>query len=94
MKKFIRNLFSGYLLIIFLLFIEVALLLIFQFKMDDIVVTVFNLDKADVKVTLIVAAAYILFRIIGYVMAFIIFFKILNKAENPEFKIPWLFSFL
>ena len=94
MKKFIRNLFSGYLLIIFLLFIEVALLLIFQFKMDDIVVTIFNLDKADVKVTLIVAAAYIIFRIIGYIMAFIIFFKILNKAENPEFKIPWLVGIL
>ena len=62
--------------------------------MDDIVANIFGLDKASDQVVLIVVFVYITFRVIGYVMAFIIFFKVLNKAENPEFKIPWLVGIL
>ena len=94
MKKLIRNILSGYLLIIFLLLVEVLILLVLQFNMDDIVVNLFGLDKASDTVTLFVALGYMAFRIIGYIMAFIIFFIILNKAENPEFKIPWLVGIL
>jgi len=93
-KRFIRNLLSGYLFILLALLVEVLVFLILQYKMDDIIVAIFDLKQDDPNVQIGILISYVLFRAFAYVLAFIIFFKVLNKAENPEFKIPWLVGIL
>ena len=93
MKKFFRNLFSGTFLIILVLILELGVIIFIQFFLDDVLVNtgVFeNLTDAKLWIPLI----YVLVKLIGSIIAFFIFFKILNKAENPEFKIPWLVGML
>ena len=84
MKKFFRILASGYIVFILFLLIEVLLILLFQFKMDDIVANIFGLDKASDQVVLIVVFVYITFRVIGYVMAFIIFYMYICYLHYHE----------
>ena len=95
MKKFFRNLLSGYFLVLLLLLLEVAAIIVIQIFGDDIIsyiLSYFNLDK-DLA-GLFVVAGYLLFRLIVFIVALIIFFKIINKAEDPEFKIPWIVGML
>ena len=76
MKKFFRNLFSGYLFIILFLLVEVGVLLTIQFGADDLIVKIFGLEGDATLLKLIVALVYLAIRGIGFIIAFIIFFKI------------------
>ena len=96
MKKFIRNLLSGYFLVILLLLLELAVFIVIQFYVDDIVQFIF--EKTGITnndlVTLIALGMYLAVRAIVFIIALIIFFKIINKPEDPEFKIPWIVGML
>ena len=98
MKKLLRNVFSGYLLILLLLLVEVAFLIFVEIYFDDLIrliVTSLNWNVADEVITgLGVSLGYILFRGGAYVVAVIIFFFIVNRYEDPEFKIPWIIGML
>ena len=91
MKKFFRNLFSGYFLVLLILVIELIAFVIVNFFMDDIVNAVITSDKITSDgVRIIIGLVYLLLRVVIFFVAFFIFFKIVNKPEDPEFKIPWI----
>ena len=90
MKKFFRNLLSGNIVFITLLLLEVGVFLYLQFGMDDLVTKIFGVDENAENWQLVVIAIYLLFRIVAFIVSVIIFFKIINKDEDPEFKIPWI----
>lgn len=98
MKKFFRNLFSGYILILLILLIEGLVLLFAQFGIDFLisrfVQDIDNLDLAQFLFKLGVSLSYLIFKFIAFIIEVVIFFKIVNKAENPEFKIPWIVGML
>ena len=94
MKKFFRNLMSGNIVFITLLLLEVAIFLYLQFGMDDLVSRIFDVDESAENVQAIILIIYLVLRIIGFIIAVIIFFKIINKEEDPEFKIPWIVGML
>ena len=89
MKRFLRNFFSGHFLIILILLLELAAFIIVQFFLEDILMAAGVVDKNN-DISLIVILLYIAFRVTSFIFAFILFFKILNKPEDPEFKIPWI----
>ena len=69
MKKFFRNLLSGYFLVLLLLLLEVAAIIVIQIFGDDIIsyiLSYFNLDK-DLA-GLFVVAGYLLFRLIVFIV--------------------------
>ena len=90
MKKFLRNLFSGYFLIIIFLLLEIALLLFLQFGLDDYVMKWVGTDADITTVQAIAGLVYVGFRLFIFIITIIIFFKIINRPEDPEFKIPWI----
>ena len=98
MKKFIRNLFSGYFLIILLLLLEVGALIFMQFFLDEFVQWIVDMLKiettAGALASLAVAGAYLIIRGAAYILAFIVFFTIVNRMEDPELKIPWIVGML
>ena len=95
MKKFIRNLLSGYFLVILILLIELGVVVFLQFYMDDLADYIVSKTGASNESTsLIIALAYLALRSIIFIVALIIFFKIINKPEDPEFKIPWIVGML
>ncbi len=94
MKKIFRNLLSGYLLVIFILLIEFAALIVLQFYLDDIILFIIDKTNPSVDTALIIILVYLLCRLIIFFIAFFIFFRIVNKAEDPEFKIPWIIGML
>ena len=89
MKKFIRNLLSGYLLILLILLLELGIVIFAQFFLEDILISVGLTEESPVPIII-----YLAFRVISFIVAFFIFFKIVNKAEDPEFKIPWIVGML
>ena len=93
MKKFFRNLLSGYFLVILLLIIELAAIVVVQFFLETIVTMIVGQSKSDL-VSLIVTLVYLGLRVLTFIVAFIIFFKIIAKQEDPEFKIPWIVGML
>ena len=93
MKKFFRNLFSGYFLVILLLLIELGAFVAVQFFLEDIVTLIVGNSKNDL-VSLIVTLTYLGLRVLIFIVALIIFFKIIAKQEDPEFKIPWIVGML
>ena len=80
MKKFIRNLLSGYLLVLLLLLLEIGVLVVVQFFSEPILEAI--LDKIGVGTadafwkTLLTIGIYLLVRAVVFVIALIIFFKI------------------
>ena len=91
MKKLIRTLNSGLFLIILFLLIEVLIVLFFDLSLNVIVENALRETHPETKnvlniITYVVNALRVLFIII----AVFIFFKMINKFEDPEFKIPWL----
>ena len=100
MKKFGRFLASGKLLIIIALVIEVALLLFFTFFVDeaiDLAVQqgIGQLAEVDPSIAQLIATGfYLLLRLIVFIFELIVFFVIINREEDPEFKIPWIVGML
>ena len=94
MKKLIRNLLSGYLLILLMLLIELAVFIYIEFFLDDTLVKFLNEEEMDISIKALISIFYIGLRIFAFVVEVIIFFKIINKQEDPEFKIPWIVGML
>ena len=95
MKKFLRNLFSGYFLVLLVLLIEIVLIVYCQFFLKDTVSALITkkMEENGGQLELasgLTALVYMLLRVASFIIALIIFFKIINKAEDPEFKIPWI----
>ena len=72
MKKFLRNLFSGYFLIIIFLVLEIALLLFLQFGLDDYVMKWVGTDADITTVQAIVGLVYVGFRLFIFIITIII----------------------
>lgn len=89
MVRFLRNIFSGYFLIVLILLLELGLLIFFDFFLDNVLPYIIQTgdSKADVTIAEIIYATG---RFIVVVFTILTFFKIVNKPENPEFKIPWI----
>ena len=95
MKKFLRNLFSGYLFVLLLLLIEIIIIIFFKDLLNDMIERyVVSNDKAPEMVKSLSVLAYIFIRIVAFIFAFFIFFKIINRQESPDFKIPWIVGML
>ena len=95
MKKFLRNFFSGYFLVLLILLIELAAFIVVQIYMDDIAqLIVEKAGGSNETAEAIGILIYLLIRVIIFIIAVIIFFKIINKPEDPEFKIPWIVGML
>ncbi len=98
MKKFIRNLFSGWFFVILILLLEVGIIIGAQLFSDDVITFVIELIGVDTEqgalVSLAILGLYIIVRLFVFVVAVIIFFRIINKPEDPEFKIPWITGML
>ena len=92
MKKFFRNLFSGYFIVLIILLLELAVFIFIQFFLENFLEVI--LGEANENVQLVVMLVYLLLRLIVFIVAVIIFFKIVNKPEDPEFKIPWIVGML
>ncbi len=91
MKKFLRNLFSGYFLILLILLIELAAIVYVQFFLTDTIGSILEKKNIETDISaLIIAGIYLFLRVVSFIIAVIIFFKIISKAEDPEFKIPWI----
>lgn len=83
MKKLRRNLTSGLYLFIFLMLIEILLIVLVQFFLDAI----FEHLSIDHKwVSLFWASV----KLLEAIFVIVLYHKILNKHEDPEFKIAWL----
>ncbi len=87
MKKLRRNLTSGLYLFVLLMIIEVLLLILVQFFIDNILQAI--------------GAAYDwiylfwgIIRLTETIFVLVLYHKILNRAEDPEFKIAWLIFLL
>ena len=92
MKKFLRNLFSGYFLVLLILLLEIGIIIFVQVFLDNFIEQVLGVGDDNVK--LITIAIYLLARVVIFIVAFFIFFHIINKPEDPEFKIPWIVGML
>ena len=87
MKKLRRNLTSGLYLFVLLMIIEVLLLILVQFFIDNILQA---LGAAYVWIYLV----WGVIRLTETIFIIVLYHKILNKAEDPEFKIAWLIFLL
>ena len=94
MKKFIRNLLSGYLLIIFILLIELGVMIYVQFFLDDTISKILGESDSSNAVKGLLMLSYIFLKLALFIIEVVIFFKIINKQEDPEFKIPWIVGML
>jgi len=91
MKKFFRNIFSGFFLILLMLLLEIAAIIFLQFFLDDaLVATGFINDRTSPWVLF----SYLAILLITRILSLIIFFRIIAKIEDPEFKIPWIAGIL
>ena len=90
MKKFFRNLLSGYLLVLLILLVQIAVVIYMNFYMDDLIAKWLNDGNSTTQVKAIITLSYLLFKVLLFVIEVVIFFKIINKEEDPEFKVPWL----
>ena len=93
MKKFLKNLFSGYLLVIFILLLELAALIAIQFFQEDLVNYILSKTE-NLTIKGVVTLAYLLLRLSIFIISLIIFFRVINREEDPEFKIPWIVGML
>ena len=83
MKKFFRKLFSPLVLVILVLLLEIIGLIILWIGLD-LLITILGIAEFWGNVI------YMAFKIIVGLFEFLMFFKILDKDESPEYKIPWL----
>ena len=90
MKKFLRNLFSGYFLVLLILLIELGIFIFIQFFLEDVLLAIIGNTEEVSDVGVIVSLIYLLLRLVIFIVSLIIFFKIVNRPEDPEFKIPWI----
>ena len=74
MKKFLRNLFSGYFLVLLILLIELIIFVFFQFFLDEVVSAIVNDDSNSENVRVIISLVYLAARVIIFFISVAIFF--------------------
>lgn len=84
MKKFFRKLFSPTTFIILILLLELFLIGLGWFVLDSALESIF--PENSIWSTLI----YLGIRFIIWLIEVLVFFRIINKYENPEYKVTWL----
>ena len=95
MKKFFRNLLSGYFLVLLILLLELAVFIYIQFFLEGTIESIVTTEGgASENVKVILSLSYLGLRVVIFFVAFFIFFKIVNIPEDPEFKIPWIIGML
>ena len=95
MKKFLRFIVSGQILIYLFLLLEVLVVLAIDLSVDDQILSLLVSNgvitsEQSIIIAIYVSVAFVILRFIFTVLAIILFFRIINKWEDPEFKIPWL----
>ena len=98
MKTFLRKIFSSKILCFILLFLEFAVVVVawafIEFRFVDYAAHGVPVQERA-QVDMIVTIVFYALRAILYVIDIFVFFKIIIREENPEYKIPWLvFMFL
>lgn len=92
MKSILRKIFSPKFIIFLILILEIAIVgalwYLFQTGIENIILSS-NPDstEADRQATYIMV---IILRTAFYIIDFLILYRIINREENPEYKIPWL----
>ena len=94
MKKFFRNLFSGYFLVLLILLIEIAAIVFIEFFLEGVIEAISTDPNINDHVRGIITLVWIGIRVVVFVISVLIFFRIVNKHEDPEFKIPWIVGML
>ena len=87
-RKFRRNLFSGFFLFVFVMLVELVVVIGVQFWLEEILNLI--IPSTDLNIELIKIFVFVGIRFIEFIAAVVVFFKVLNKQEDPEFKIAWL----
>ena len=90
MKKVLRNIFSGYFIILLILLFELGLFLFLQFYSDDFIDGIVGSDATPYELKVAIALVYLMLKGLLFIFEVIVFFKIINRDEDPEFKIPWI----
>ncbi len=85
MKKFFRKLFSPTTFIILILLLELAIL-IFGFYLIEFIFE----NYVPEEYSSLSFLTYIFIRFLLWIFQMIIFFRIINKYENPEYKVTWI----
>ena len=91
MKKFFRTVLSGYGLVVFILIVELLAIVFIQFFLETVLEQTGVIDPEQHPFLFL---WYLLIRVVIFFIALIVFFRIVNKAEDPEFKIPWIVGML
>ena len=95
MKKVLRFIFSGTFFIFLMLLIELAAVIFLQFFLDDVMKATGLMDfEKNGSAALWSALVYVFIKGVAFIVGLFIFFKIVNKEEDPEFKIPWIVGML
>lgn len=88
MKKLRRNLFSGFFLFAFIMLIELLVIIFLQFFMDNVLDVIWPDNQSAAKI--VIYSVWTVIRFLETIAAVLVFFKVLNRQEDPEFKIAWL----
>ena len=88
MKKLRRTIVSGFFLFILLFIVWLLFLIFIQVFMDDIIIALWPETHESAKQ--IVTYIWLGIRFVGFIFAVLMFYKVLNRQEDPEFKIPWI----
>ena len=97
MKKFWRTIASPKLLFAILIILEIFLIVGGYIFLDSYLAVVLESEVENAKnlADFIKILVVLIFRVALSIVALLVFFKIINREENPEYKIPWItFLFL
>ena len=97
MKKFFRTITSPKLLFALLIILEIFLIVGGYIFLDSYLAVVLEseVENAENLADFIKILVVLIFRVALSIVALVVFFKIINREENPEYKIPWItFLFL
>ena len=97
MKKFWRTIASPKLLFAILIILEIFLIVGGYIFLDSYLAVVLEseVENAESLADFIKILVVLVFRLALSIVALVVFFKIINREENPEYKIPWItFLFL
>ena len=91
MKKLRRLFTSGFLFTITFLLIEILIVVFFELGLDTYIFAEIIARRPEaLNVLVIINRIFSWTRFAALVIAVIIFFRVINTFEDPEFKIPWL----
>ena len=91
MKKLRRLFTSGYIFTILFLLVEILIVIFFEIGADTyIFAPIIQQNPSAAKILTTINQVFVIARVVAFVLAVIIFFRVINKYEDPEFKVPWL----